>query len=157
MSAGRPPKGEKWVNLGAGERVLGSGWINHDLFKHRVEIDIAWDLNVLPWPWKDNELDHISAVSVLEHLKLSLIESLDECWRVLKSHSTLYVKFPLATGPFTYHDPTHRWFWTAQVVDFVDPSTVYGKRYSYYTKRKWKILDRTESARNCWVSMETLK
>ncbi len=157
MSAGRPPKGAKWLNLGAGNRVLGSGWINHDATKHRSEIDLAFDLNRVPWPLKANDWDHLSAISVFEHLRLTFIETLDECWRVLKPNKTLFVKFPIITSPFIRHDPTHRWFWTPHVVDFVDPTTVYGKRYTYYTQRKWKIVKRTRSDRNFWASMETIK
>jgi len=157
MASANPPEGEKWLNLGAGNRVLGSGWINHDLFKHRAEIDVAWDLDEVPWPWSPNSIDHISAISVFEHLKLALIETLDECWRILKPGCTLYMKFPMVSSPFIYHDPTHRWRWSSKVVDFVDPTTVYGRQYGYYTDRKWRIVKRTKSRRNCWVSLETLK
>lgn len=141
------------LNLGAGEDVRGGGWINHDIRKHRPEIDVVWDLNRLPWPWEDNFFDEIQAMAVLEHLELTLIEALDECWRILKPEGRLHIKYPVHTSPFIHWDPTHRWFWAPKTIDFVDPDTRLGKIYHYYTDRHWLILDKKTNERNCWVSL----
>ncbi len=143
------------LNLGAGADIR-QGWINHDLVK-RPGIDIAWDLNKVPWPWPDNAFEIVLALSVLEHLQLNLIQSLDECWRIIQPGGVLSIKFPLHTSPFIHHDPTHRWYWSELAVDFVDPTAEYGQRYGYYTDRKWQIVERHMSERNCWASLKPVK
>lgn len=127
------------LNLGTGSRLV-PGAVNHDLTKHSPDIHIAWDLNITPWPWKDNEFDQVQLISVAEHLKLTLIETLNECHRITKG--VLIIKFPLWNGPNTHKDPTHRWFWDLGVLDYVDQTTKAGQIYYYYTPLKWKIKAR---------------
>jgi len=145
------------LNLGAGNRVI-PGAVNHDLTKHRPEIDTTHDLNVLPWPWPDDYADEIQLVSVAEHLKLTLLETLDECWRILRPGGHLVIKYPVHTGPTIHDDPTHRWFWSAKALDFVDPTTRYGKVSGYYTERKWRIKSSgVVKGRNLKAIMEPIK
>lgn len=145
------------LNLGCGDdiRAKSEGWVNHDIRGHSPGVDVAWDLNTFPWPWPDNSVQEIAAVSVLEHLNKTLIESLGECWRILRSGGHIKIKFPIPSSPFVYWDPTHRWIWAPEVVDFVDPDTRLGKIYHYYTNRKWRIASRRvgPKKRNCWVEM----
>ena len=129
----------KILNLGAGNRILDNA-INHDLTRHRDEISIAHDLNILPWPWDDSAFEQIQLISVAEHLKLTLIETLNECWRVIESGGRLTIKYPIYTSGTSYDDPTHRWHWSLNVLDFVDPNTRHGKDNHYYTPYKWHIL-----------------
>ena len=131
------------LNLGAGNRIIADA-VNHDLVKHRPEIAMAWDLNELPWPWPDNSFDLIWAWSVLEHLKLNLLESLDECWRILRPKGQIYLKIPYWKSDVSYNDPTHRWAFGLNCLDQFDPDTWRGKTYSYYTPRKWKLIKRPE-------------
>jgi len=129
------------LNLGAGNRIV-PGATNHDWIKHRPEINATHNLDELPWPWADNSFDEVQLISVAEHLKLSLIETLNECWRIVRPKGKLIIKYPLWNGPNTHKDPTHRWFWDLGVLDYVDPSTRDGQMYNYYTDRKWKIHSR---------------
>ncbi len=142
------------LNLGAGLDIR-DGYVNHDLTKHAAGIDVSHDLNVRPWPWADETFAEILAQSVLEHLQITLIESLDECHRILGAGGILSVKYPLYTSPFIHHDPTHRWFWSERVFDYFDPRTQYGKEYPYYTARKWHIVGQNgdTKARNYWVTL----
>ena len=128
------------LNLGAGNRIL-ANHINHDLSQHRPEIDVAHDLNDLPWPWTDNSLDVIEARSVLEHLHLSLVESMNECWRVLRPEGRVLVKLPYWAHEVSFRDPTHRWLFTLDTLRYFDPTTELGQEYGFYTDRKWRIVD----------------
>ena len=143
------------LNLGCG-LDLRKGWINHDRTKHHKHVHKVHDLNMLPWPWGASTVDQIDAISVFEHLKIDLITTLNECWRILRPEGVLRIKYPLFTSPFIHNDPTHRWFWSDKVVDFVDPSTEYGKKAIYYTKFKWEIRSRKISERNCWIAMRPI-
>ena len=147
----------KVLNLGCGDRVV-DGACNHDIVKHRPEITVCHDLNTTPWPWPDNTFEMVEARSVFEHLKLTLVEACDECWRILKPGGKLSVLYPIYNGANTHHDPTHRWFWSEQVTDFLDPDTAFGKTYAYYTPRKWRVLNRgIIKERNVKVLLEVRK
>ena len=131
--------GVRILNLGAGNRPL-KGAVNHDRIKHRLEIDMVHDLNVLPWPWKANSLDQIVARSVFEHLDLDLVQVMDECWRILRSGGRLDVKVPHWQHDNAYADPTHRWRYSLRSFDVFLPDTALGKEHSFYTARKWQLL-----------------
>jgi predicted SAM-dependent methyltransferase len=126
------------LNLGCGNRII-EGAVNHDRTKHRPEVAIAHDLNSLPWPWRDSSFDEIQLISVVEHLRLDLVETLDECWRILKPGGRLILKYPLWTALTAHDDPTHRWWWSERVLEVFDPDQKYGTDHPYYTTRKWKI------------------
>ena len=127
------------LNLGAGNLPRPDA-VNHDLRKHRPEIDIAWDLNDLPWPWEDKSFDFIIARAVLEHLRINLMESVNECWRILRPGGRMYLKLPHWRSDISYIDPTHYWKFSLLTPTFFDPDTEYGRAYAFYSDRKWKIV-----------------
>lgn len=127
------------LNLGAGQRII-EGAVNHDRIKHRPEIDMAFDLDDIPWPVADGSFDAIDARSVFEHLRPTLIEVCDECWRILRPGGRLVLVYPIVGQITSYEDPTHRWHWTLHSIDYLDPDTQHGRDYAYYTARKWQIL-----------------
>ncbi len=126
--------GERFVKVGVGEEV-----VHHDLVRHRPEIDVTHDLNLLPWPWVDNSFDAIHARAVLEHLRLNLVESLNECWRLMRPGGTLRLKLPYYRHERSYDDPTHYWRYTLRSLDYFDSTTELGREYGFYTSRKWRI------------------
>jgi predicted SAM-dependent methyltransferase len=133
-------KGPKTVlQLGCGGTPKGNA-VNHDRVKHSPHVDVAHDLNRLPWPWPDCSFEHIVARAVLEHLDIDLVESLNECWRLLRPGGTIFLKLPYVGAEHSYDDPTHRWFFTLRSLDQFDPDTERGKTYGFYTPRKWRIL-----------------
>jgi SAM-dependent methyltransferase len=127
------------LNLGAGNDII-AGALNHDRVKHRPEIAVAHDLNVLPWPWEDDSFDVIVAKTVLEHLRINLVVSLDECWRLLRPEGLIYLKLPYWQAERSYDDPTHLWRFTLRSLNYFDPETPEGASYGMYTDRKWKLM-----------------
>jgi len=125
--------------------VLGCGLfplpnsINHDRTLHSDYVDIAYDLNILPWPWEDESYDVIVAKAVFEHLNHDLLKSVNECWRILKPGGGLYMKLPAWDSHVSYQDPTHRWFYDPRVFEYFDPATPLGREYWFYTELKWKL------------------
>lgn len=129
------------LNLGCGNRIMdGDNVVNHDMVRHRPEINAVHDLDITPWPWGNNHFERIDARSVFEHLRLTLIEACNECWRILRPGGQLVIVYPSADGPTAHEDPTHRWFWTERSLDYLDPDTRHGQDYPYYTLMKWRIL-----------------
>lgn len=149
---------KKILNLGAGNRII-EGADNHDIVKHREEINIVFDLDnhfdIDHYPFwlyqclyqnglsltehKNGYYDEIQFISVIEHLIITPIQALNECWHLLKPDGLLIVKYPHYTSVTAYHDPTHKHWLTERSLDYVDPSTQFGKDYSYYTPYKWHI------------------
>lgn len=147
------------LNLGAGNKLV-SGAVQHDRIKHRPEIDVVWDLNELPWPWADNSFDMIVACAVLEHLRITLIESVNECWRIMRPGGVLHVKLPYWNSDNAFRDPTHYWQFDLTTCDVFDPTTKYGRDYQFYTIQKWKIVRgaRLNDARTSFaLKMQALK
>ena len=131
----------KILNLGAGNHIW-RGAVNTDLTTHRPEIDVAHDLNILPWPWPDSSFDQIGASSIFEHLKIDLVVSMDQCWRILKPGGIIRVKVPYWNHDNAYADPKHRWHFSLRSFDVFDPKTKLGKELSFYTARKWRFSKR---------------
>lgn len=131
------------LNIGAGNRIV-AGAVNHDLTKHRPEIDVVWNLENLPWPWPDNSFDVIVACAVLEHLRINLVESVGECWRILRPGGVMHLKLPYWNSANSYRDPTHYWRFDLTTCDLFDPDTPYGRQYTFYTERKWKIAQKAK-------------
>lgn len=146
------------LNVGAGNKII-AGAVNHDLHKHRAEIDVVHDLNVLPWPWADDSFDKIAALAVLEHLDRDLITLLNECHRILRTGGLLVVKLPLWDAEGSYDDPTHRWRYTLRSLNYVCPDTAFGRRYNFYTKCKWRYVKpprANNSKTSLWATLEAL-
>lgn len=130
----------KRLNLGCGLKHP-EGYVNHDLTMHHPWVDIAWDLNVLPWPWDDGSFDMVIASSVLEHLSHSLLVSMDELWRITAPTGWVYVKLPYWKAQISWNDLTHFHKVGLGVMDQLDPRTKRGQQYSFYSRRKWEILE----------------
>lgn len=147
------------LNLGAGNKPIADA-TNHDRIKHRDQIDVAWDLNELPWPWADESYDQIVAHAVLEHLDIDLVASLDECWRILRPGGKVRLKLPYWNSDISHRDPTHRWFYSLGSFDQFDPDRKRGREYKFYTDRHWRIVKdpKLNNAKSSvYVTMEVRK
>lgn len=127
------------LNLGCGNDAM-EGAVNHDRTKHAPWVDIAHDLNAMPWPWDDDAFDIIKAWAVLEHLHCDRLAIIDECWRILKPGGLLVAKLPYWNSEEAHDDITHYWYTTLNQFAQFDPTTPRGKAYGFYTPRKWRLV-----------------
>jgi ubiquinone/menaquinone biosynthesis C-methylase UbiE len=149
----------KILNVGCGNRILPDA-INLDRTKHRPEVDVAHDLNVLPWPFEDETFDKVVALAVLEHLPMTLFESFAEIWRILKFGGQLVVKLPLHTGHNAYDDPSHYWLFSLRSLDQFCPETQRGKDYEFYTPYKWRFIKPpapNKAETSLWATLEKIQ
>ena len=79
------------LNLGCG-REAREGYINVDKFKHDG-VDVVWDLNVLPLPFKDNSVDEVICSHILEHL-INPYPLVLDIHRILKPDGLFHCKLP---------------------------------------------------------------
>ena len=106
------------LNLGcAGSRIPGS--IGVDIMARPGAVDLVWDLNVCPYPFKNNYADEIHMYHVLEHLDNSL-KTLEEIHRILKPGGTLYLRVPHFSSLYTWGDITHKRGFSLQAFDIFD-------------------------------------
>lgn len=92
------------LNLGAGKLDIKEGYTNLDITNY-PGIDMVWDLNKLPLPFKDNEVDEILAYGILEHV--NYIPLMGELYRILKQEGVIKIRVPHFTYVEAYADPTH--------------------------------------------------
>lgn len=133
------------LNLGCGANPITlSGYqvINHDLTAHSPWVDEIWDLNRLPWRWADESIDHLISNAVFEHLDIDLLASMNQAWRILAQDGILDIRVPYYLHANAYKDPTHRWRYTLDSLDFFVPDTLYGQQMTFRTPYKWAYVNR---------------
>ena len=79
----------KKLNLACGRDVQ-QGYINSDLYEFEG-VDIKFDFNKFPYPFKDNELDEIRAMRILEYSE-STLKVLEEFYRICKNRAKIVIK-----------------------------------------------------------------
>lgn len=123
------PKQEIRLNLGCGHELM-AGWVNVD--KHAPTIPIPPGVrfsliplsNNYPWPWSDGTVDEIRAKDFFEHLP-DIIDTMNQCWRVLKHGGLLTIIVPTTNGPGAWQDPTHRSWWNANTFKYFEDGSPY--------------------------------
>ena len=119
------------LELGCGVHPT-PGAIHHDRVQHSAWVDIAHDLDVLPWPWQDAEFDKVIALDVMEHLRLDVNVWLDECWRILTPGCQLVLRLPAWDNPVSYRDPTHKKLFHPETFDYWDANRQLHKDYGFF-------------------------
>ena len=118
----------KRLNMGCGLKKF-DGFVNVDKSK-LVNPDEVVDLNVTPWPWKDNEFQHIVAKDVLEHLGETsddFINIIKEMYRVSENGAIWEIQFPHWNCDVAYDDPTHKRALTIGMFQLFNKNHLLGK------------------------------
>jgi len=154
------------LNLGAGNQIE-VGYINHDLRKHRPEIDICFDLNLKDWttvreenqkqPIMSNYYAEIKAWDVIEHLD-DPVNFMNNCWDILVPDGRLKMKACGWQNPNYWVDITHKKGYDIKSFDYFDPDTAIGKEYGYYTDKRWNIIEKHYDGRkNVIIELKPIK
>jgi hypothetical protein len=99
----------KRLNMGSGLKKI-SGFVNADS-NPAVKPDQVVDFNQFPWPYADNEFDHIVAKDILEHLGNTgedFIKVIKEMYRISHNGAIWEVQSPHWRCDTALDDPTHR-------------------------------------------------
>jgi hypothetical protein len=126
------------LNLGCGNDPM-DGAVNHDLVRHSPHVNVAHDLEIVPWPWADDTFAQIVAQDLLEHLRLGFIAFFNECWRIMQPDGTVHIRTPMWNSPNAVIDPTHVRCYHPESFHYLDPRTAWGHKYVFYTPYKWAI------------------
>lgn len=103
------------INLGCGTHPIPDA-VNLDIAAI-PGVDVVHDVDVRPWPFRNEEAERIVAVQLFEHVK-DPIGFMCESWRVLKVGGTLVIYVPHYQSKNAFTDPTHVRFCTEQTWDY---------------------------------------
>lgn len=151
------------LELGCGKEVSPGATIRHDRIAHSPHVDVAWDLDLMPWPWSDESVDDLFAIDVIEHLHHEVDTILNECHRILRDGGTLTLRVPAWNHPLGlgYRDPTHvRPAWHPETFLYWDPRShhweLWGSIYFAEAARWWHVEHVENDAGDIGVVMRKL-
>lgn len=126
----------KILSVGSGKIAGRENVIRLDIAKD-TGADVIWDLNLLPYPFAENEFDRIECYDVIEHVN-DIPKVMQECHRILKKGGDFHITTPHYSSPNSYIDPTHKFHLSYYSFDcFSDEH-----KYSYYSGARFKIEER---------------
>lgn len=123
------------LNLGCGTKYL-KGYINCDIAT-TVKIDKKVNLNIFPYPFKDNYADEILMDNVLEHLD-DIPAVMEELYRITKADGKIILIVPYAKSEGALQDPTHKHFFTEHSLDYFTKDSAYG----FYSHARFVVTAR---------------
>jgi ubiquinone/menaquinone biosynthesis C-methylase UbiE len=103
----------------------------------KVEADIVWDLDELPYPFDDSRFSEIECFDVIEHLQ-DIPKTLEEFYRILEPNGTLKITTPHFSCANSFVDPTHKWHLSYFSFDYFCQE----HKLSYYSDAKYTIKRR---------------
>lgn len=116
------------LNLGCGARPIVEA-VNHDRVEHGPWVDVAFDLDRMPWADLCPGFDVIVALDLFEHLR-DPYGAVNECHRLLLPGGLLVARMAAWDNPVSHSDLTHRHFVSEGAMDFFDRDTLVGAHYS---------------------------
>lgn len=82
------------LNIGCGRKKI-DGYTNIDGLSWNGNTDIIWDITKTPYPFKDNQIEEIVCMEVLEHISFNdTLRVLNEFYRILDIGGTLHLQVP---------------------------------------------------------------
>jgi SAM-dependent methyltransferase len=96
------------INLGSGAKPI-QGFANIDKNRNSPNVNLVCDLDLYPWPFKDESVDEIRIAHCLEHLT-DHNRAMKEIHRILKKGAMAKVTVPHFTWQLAFQDPTHKHF-----------------------------------------------
>jgi SAM-dependent methyltransferase len=103
------------LNLGGGKKTV-KNTLNVDMYDGQ-SCDIRHDLNVFPYPFRDNSVSYCILDNVLEHLDDPILV-LKELHRILAPNGTAEIFVPYFRHGGAYQDPTHKHFFHENYFDY---------------------------------------
>jgi SAM-dependent methyltransferase len=136
------------LELGCGVHPT-AGALHHDRIGHSPHVDVAHDLEELPWPWPDEGFETVIAFDVMGHLTLDVAHWLDEAWRILRPAGRLQLRLPAFDNPLSYRDPTQRRVFHEETFYYWQPGhplyEAYGQFYFAESGRWWDVIQITRT------------
>lgn len=95
-------------------------------------VDMLFDLDVYPWPIKDNFFSKVFARHVIEHV-FSIPDFMQEIHRISTDQAVVEIITPHFTSLDSWKDPTHRWHLSAEwYAPFCEPDKYLASQISRF-------------------------
>lgn len=120
------------LNLGCG-KIVREDSINLDIIQ-LPGVNEIWNLNIFPYPFKDNTFETIYAYNIMEHLN-NINKVMEELHRITKPNGTIKIEVPYYNSRKAFCDPTHKHFFTLDSFDYYQENA----HHSYYANTKIRI------------------
>lgn len=98
--------------------------------------DVLHNLNVTPWPFKNNQFKEIIAHHVIEHLN-DLPLAMDELYRICAPDGRIYIDVPHHSG-WCAHSPEHKMYFNYFAFD----GYIQGGQTKWLNMKKFKLISR---------------
>ncbi len=130
---------KKKLNFGCGKIIKSKekGWVNVDIQKND-NVDVSFNFNNFPYPFKDNTFDYILVDNVLEHLEEPRLV-IEELRRICKNESIIEVIVPHCNSRWAWGDYTHKHYFNKMSLKKI----FYGLDYQYKKDKLFKIKIKT--------------
>ncbi len=123
------------IDLGCGQKKR-EGYIGVDIL-NVPGVDVIHDLNVFPYPFRDNIAEEIWMDNVLEHLN-DPVKVMEEVYRISCNNARIVISVPYFRSFYAVIDPTHKHLFGVYWFNYFDPSHPFHSRYRY-TEAKFKL------------------
>src|SRR3989344_3284343 len=117
----------KKLNLGCGTDIR-NGYVNLDIAK-LSGVDVVWNLDKFPWPFKMDEFDEIYAGSNILGFVTDFRKSIEEIWRISKPNAQIYIESPMYPSVNCFSDPHTKKVFTYNSFVYFEP----GHKFGYYS------------------------
>lgn len=134
------PNHGKMVQLGSGLATRIQGAIHVDIAGN-TNPDIIFNLNDTPYPFQDNSIDFIVAISILEHLD-DFLGVMAEIHRIAKPGASVYILVPHFSSASAFVDPTHCQHLSARSCDYFICGTDLESKYGFYIPFRYNLVRR---------------
>lgn len=120
------------INLGCGNKTY-DRFVNIDKIK-LPGVNLIWDLEKTPLPFKTNSVKEIICEHILEHVT-NYMPLLEEMHRICKPGAKIIISAPYYKYEGAYRDPTHVRFFTEHSFDYFKE----GMPYNFYSKARFNV------------------
>lgn len=129
--------------------ILGAGTKKYDLqvsqvlrvdMNKNVAPDVVHNLDLIPYPFPEDQFDLIILDHVLEHLD-DIPAVMNELHRIASNNATITIVVPYFRSIWAHVDPTHRHCFTWDTLSYFDCDHDYFKRYAMTTKQ-FRLMSR---------------
>ena len=138
---------KKILHLGPGLNKI-KNTISIDI-NSSINPDIVWDLNKIPWPLKDNSIDTVVAMNVIEHLD-DTVSIVREIHRVSKEDAIVNILVPHFSDAAAFVDPTHKSYFSSRTFDYFINFSEIEKDYGFYNEFRFDLVNRYIEISTFW-------
>jgi len=105
-------------------------------------------------PFKGGAFDEVRAWHVLEHIPREyLVETMNECWRVLAEGGQLDVEVPIFPSDDAMADPTHVSFFVQRTFEYFVKGSQYEEHRLLYGIRPWECVMQGRAGMNSLLKL----